>query len=74
MALTEMKGAKPTEAIYRLADGRSLYLKVLPSGGNSRKFRFERNGTVRADVLGSYPKSRPEQPGQSGIVYGCRCE
>lgn len=58
MALTDVavRGARPKAGRYRLSDGNSLYLKVLPSGSKSWEFRFRRGGTIKAYVIGPYPE------------------
>jgi integrase len=56
MALTplEIKAAQPQAKPYRLADGRSLFVVVHPSGSKSFEYRYRRGGTLRAIVLGGY--------------------
>jgi integrase len=58
MALTDIavRAARPRASRYRLSDGNSLYLKVLPSGGKSWEFRYKSSGTIRAYVIGPYPE------------------
>lgn len=57
MALTDkaVKAAKPATKVYRLGDGASLFMKVLPSGAKSWEFRFKRDGVIKAYVIGAYP-------------------
>ena len=54
MALTplEIKAALPKATSYRLADGRSLFVVVHPSGGKSFEYRYRRGGKLKAVVLG----------------------
>ena len=54
MALTplEIKAAQPLAKPYRLADGRSLFVVVHPSGSKSFEYRYRRGGTLKAIVLG----------------------
>jgi integrase len=58
MALTDVavRAARPRTSRYRLSDGNSLYLKVLPSGRKTWEFRFKRGGTIKAYVIGPYPE------------------
>jgi len=54
MALTplEIKAARPKPKPYRLADGRSLFVVVHPSGSKSFEYRYRRGGMLKAIVLG----------------------
>ena len=54
MALTplKIKAAQPQAKPYRLADGRSLFVVVHPSGSKSFEYRYRRGGTLKAIVLG----------------------
>lgn len=58
MALTDVavRAARPRTSRYRLSDGNSLYLKVLPSGRKTWEFRFKRGGKIKAYVIGPYPE------------------
>lgn len=38
---TQCRNAKPREKLYRLADGKGLYLEVKPSGVKAWRYRFE---------------------------------
>ncbi|ABB09297.1 Arm DNA-binding domain-containing protein [Burkholderia lata] len=44
--LTEMqiRKAKPTEKPYRLADGKGLYLEVMPNGSHNRRMKYGFDG------------------------------
>jgi len=57
MALTDVavRAARPKPSRYRLSDGHSLYLRILPSGRKTWEFRFKSSGTVKAYVIGPYP-------------------
>lgn len=58
MPLTNVavRAAKPADKLYRLSDGKSLFLKVSPSGWKSWEFRFKSGGIVKAYVIGPYPE------------------
>jgi integrase len=53
ISLFEIKAAQPREKAYRLADGRSLFVVVHPSGSKSFEFRYRRGGKLKAIVLGA---------------------
>ena len=57
MPLTNVavRAARPTDKLYRVSDGKSLYLKVSPSGRKSWEFRYKSSGTIKAYVIGPYP-------------------
>ena len=57
MSLTNVaiRAARPTDKLYRVSDGKSLYLKVSPSGRKSWEFRYKSSGTIKAYVIGPYP-------------------
>lgn len=57
MLLSEVKvrHAKPQEKIYRLFDGRGLYLEVNPAGGKYWRFKYRFNGKERRMAFGVYP-------------------
>lgn len=38
---TECRNAKPKDKLYRLADGKGLYLEVKPNGSKAWRYRFE---------------------------------
>ncbi len=50
-----VRQAKPKEKPYKLADGRSMYLLVMPTGGRLWRLDYRHNGTRRTLALGSYP-------------------
>ncbi len=47
-----VQNAKPTDKPYRLADGDSLYLLVLPTGAKSWQLRYRHNGKQQTATLG----------------------
>ena len=57
MALTEMalKGLKPKDKPYTLADERGLYVEVFPTGGKVWRYRYRINGRQEKLTLGKYP-------------------
>lgn len=58
MLLSDMKikGAKPKEKQYRLADGKGLYLLILPNGGKYWHFRSKVGGKEKLMSFGTYPE------------------
>ena len=50
-----VRQAKPKEKPYKLADGCSMYLLVMPTGGRLWRLDYRHNGTRRTLALGSYP-------------------
>lgn len=57
MMLNELKvkNAKPKEKLYRLFDGRGLYLEVNPAGGRYWRFKYRFNDKERRMGFGVYP-------------------
>lgn len=53
----QVKKAKPTEKPYRLADGKGLYLQVMPNGSKywRMKYRFDEKEKVAS--FGTYPET-----------------
>lgn len=51
----DCKNAKPRESIYRLFDGKGLYLEVTPKGANHWRFKYHYLGKEKRISLGSYP-------------------
>lgn len=49
------RNAKPQEALYRLRDGRGLYLEVKPNGVKAWRYRFKLQGKESMFALGEYP-------------------
>lgn len=56
---TEIKQSKPRDKEYSLADGKNLYLRILPNGNKYWLLNYYRPGTQkRANVgLGTYPET-----------------
>ncbi len=57
MMLSELKirNAKTKAKLYRIFDGRGLYLEVTPSGGRYWRFKYRFHGRERRLALGVYP-------------------
>lgn len=57
MALTDaaIRGAKPREKDYKLADGAGLYLLLTPTGGKLWRLKYRMHGVERKLALGRYP-------------------
>ena len=49
-----VQNAKPKSKPYRLADGDSLYLIVLPTGSKSWQLRYRHNGVQQTLTLGKF--------------------
>jgi hypothetical protein len=45
----------PTDKLYKMADGRGLYLEVDPSGGKYWRLKYRRAGKEKRISLGVYP-------------------
>lgn len=57
MALTDktLQGLKPKDKTFTVADGRGLYVEVLPTGGIAWRYRYRLGGKVEKLSLGKYP-------------------
>ena len=59
MALTDttIRNAKPKDRLYKLYDGKGLFLEVTPKGGKRWRFRYRRPGLGKENLLslGLYP-------------------
>ncbi|CAE6826731.1 tyrosine-type recombinase/integrase [Paraburkholderia aspalathi] len=56
--LTEMqvRKAKPAEKSYRLADGKGLYLEVMPNGSRYWRMKYRFDGKEKRAAFGVYPE------------------
>ncbi|RAS35853.1 tyrosine-type recombinase/integrase [Paraburkholderia bryophila] len=56
--LTEMQArkAKPAEKSYRLADGKGLYLEVMPNGSRYWRMKYRFDGKEKRAAFGVYPE------------------
>lgn len=50
-----VKAAKGRQKLYKLTDGRGLYLLVLPSGGRYWRMDYRFNGKCKTLALGVWP-------------------
>lgn len=48
--------AKPQDKIYKLWDGRGLYLKIMPNGSKYWRLKFRYNGKEQTLSFGCYPE------------------
>lgn len=57
MALTDLKikGAKPRAKKYKMADGKGLFIVVMPNGSKYWHYRFQFAGKPKSLPLGVYP-------------------
>jgi integrase len=53
---TACRAAKPDVGIRKLADGRGLYLAVLPSGVKAWRLKYRREGKEKTYTIGQYPE------------------
>jgi integrase len=52
---TALRGLKPRQKTYTVADDRGLYVEVFPTGGVVWRFRYRLNGRQEKLTLGKYP-------------------
>lgn len=52
---TAIKNAKPKEKLYKLADGKGMYLEVRPSGARYWRLKYRFAGKEKRISLGVYP-------------------
>ena len=50
-----LKALKPRTKSYQVADGKGLYVEVLPSGAVSFRYQYRIAGKKERAVLGTYP-------------------
>ncbi|NML99664.1 integrase arm-type DNA-binding domain-containing protein [Paraburkholderia sp. RP-4-7] len=57
-SLTELqvRKAKPAEQPYRLADGKGLYLQVMPNGSRYWRMKYRVDGKEKVAAFGVYPE------------------
>ncbi len=53
---TQIRNAKPKEKLYKLSDGRGLYLVVFPTGSKLWQFRYRFDAKDKTASLGKYPE------------------
>jgi len=51
----QVRGAKPRDRPYKLADGGGLHLLVMPSGARHWRYRYEIRGVENTFAIGAYP-------------------
>ena len=69
MKLTDAKlrGAKPREKSYKLADGGGLYIEIFPTGSKLWRLKYRRPGGKETRVsFGAYPGTALSRPGRRG--------
>jgi integrase len=52
----QVRRAKPAEKSYRLADGKGLYLEVMPNGSRYWRMKYRFDGKEKRAALGVYPE------------------
>lgn len=52
---TEIRRAKPREVVYRMTDGRGLYLQMTPAGGKLWRYKYRYEGREKLMTFGGYP-------------------
>jgi hypothetical protein len=55
----QVKGAKPKDKSYKLADTHRLYLLVTAAGGKYWKWNFRLDGKDSTYTIGSFPEVDP---------------
>ena len=55
LTTTKIRGAKPRDKPYKLADGRGLYLLVTPSGGKWWRWDYRFGGRRKTLSMGVFP-------------------
>ncbi|VVE77365.1 tyrosine-type recombinase/integrase [Pandoraea sputorum] len=53
----QVKKAKPTDKPYRLADGKGLYLQVMPNGSKYWRMKYRFDGKEKVASFGIYPET-----------------
>lgn len=48
--------AKPEDKIYKIYDGRGLYLKVMPNGSKYWRFKYRIDGKEKTLAFGVFPE------------------
>lgn len=71
MSLTDtaIKALKPKDKAYVVADGRGLYLEVMPSGTKAWRYRYYLNGKQEKVSLGLYPATSLKSARQKHAEY-----
>ncbi|MCG6864214.1 MAG: Arm DNA-binding domain-containing protein [Thiogranum sp.] len=52
---TKLKKLKTAEKPYQLADGRGLFIEVMPGGKKTWRLRYRLNGRQEKVTVGEYP-------------------
>lgn len=55
LTVVEVRNAKPKERPYKISDGKSLYLFVMPNGRKVWRYRYRFSGAESTITLGEYP-------------------
>ena len=50
------KNIKPTNKIFKVSDGKGLYLEVNPNGSRYWRFKYRFDGKEKRLAFGVYPK------------------
>jgi hypothetical protein len=58
LTLTDVatRNARPSEKPYKLADGKGLYLAVMPEGGKLWRWKYRVGGREKLMAIGKYPE------------------
>ena len=62
---TAVRHSKGGERPRKLADGKGLYLLVMPDGARYWRWKYRHAGREKVMALSVYPKSRWRRPGLS---------
>lgn len=55
------RNAKPKEKLYKIADGKGLYLFIFPNGKKSWRYRYRFNGKESLFTIGDFPETGMEE-------------
>ena len=60
LTVVEIRNANPKERPYKIADGKGLYLFILPNGRKSWRYRYRFNGKESIFIIGEFPETSLE--------------
>jgi integrase len=61
LTVKEIEAAKHKVKSYKLADGRGLYLEIMPSGAKYWRLKYRIAGREKRIAFGVYPEIRPQE-------------
>lgn len=66
----QVRRAKPAEQPYRLADGKGLYLQVMPNGSRYWRMKYRFGGKEKLASFGVYPEVSLAEARQACLAAG----